>query len=397
MKKTILAEGMYIQSNYRNQRIDFLRGVAIIAVLILHFHLSYHLDQSALGKIFSPDFIKTMAGNGNYGVIIFFVISGFLITSTAFARYGELGKIDVIGFYVLRFARIMPCLLLAIALILLFSFSPITIFKNHPNTASMPLAVFSIFTFWHNVLMEKAGYFNYCLNIYWSLSVEEVFYIAFPILCLLFKRTRLLVPCWLALIIIAPIYRSYHAQNEIIALYGYLSCFDAIAIGCCAAVIARKIQLQGRMAHVIQYGAVFLLVSVYLWSRIMENIVFGVTLVAIATAILLIGAKSEGSKQVSSANSFSSVVRWFGKNSYELYLFHIIVLALMRSLCPPGSLGSYSQLLWMVVFFAASALVAGSIAKFYSQPMNQKIRELFFRFAQSNRLPSVTDKKIPML
>jgi peptidoglycan/LPS O-acetylase OafA/YrhL len=99
-----------IYSNFRNQKIDFLRGIAIIAVLILHFNLSYHIGESALNKIFSVDFIKTIASNGNYGVTMFFVISGFLITSTSLERYGSLGKIDIIGFYIFRFARIMPCL-----------------------------------------------------------------------------------------------------------------------------------------------------------------------------------------------------------------------------------------------------------------------------------------------
>jgi peptidoglycan/LPS O-acetylase OafA/YrhL len=140
--------------------------------------------------------------------------------------------------------------------------------------------------------MEQVGYFNYCLNIYWSLSVEEVFYIAFPLLCLLFKRARYIVPCWIALIIIGPLYRSFHTDNEIIALYGYLSCFDAIAIGCCAALIAKKIQFRNWWGSAIQYGAGLLLIAVYPYSNIMNNVVIGVSLLAIGTAALLIGAKN---------------------------------------------------------------------------------------------------------
>ncbi len=232
-------------TNFRNKRIDFLRGIAILAVLVLHFNLSYHLDQSALTNIFSVNFLKTLTSNGNYGVTMFFVISGFLITSMSIKRYNELGKIGLREFYIFRFSRIIPCLLLAIIIISFFKLINIPIFQNNPHTTSFFLAILSVLTFWHNYLMSKAGYFNYCLNIYWSLSVEEIFYVAFPIICIISKKLRFILPIWLCLIIAAPIYRSFYTQNEIIALYGYFSCFDAIAIGCCAAVIAKNIHFKG--------------------------------------------------------------------------------------------------------------------------------------------------------
>src|SRR5260221_113591 len=119
-----------VQSNYRNQQIDLLRGAAILVVLIMHFHFSYHLDQSALSNIFSVNFIKSVVSNGNYGVTLFFVISGFLITTTSLARYEVLSKIDIINFYIFRFARIMPCLILVLSLIALFNFLHIPIFEN---------------------------------------------------------------------------------------------------------------------------------------------------------------------------------------------------------------------------------------------------------------------------
>lgn len=368
-----------ISLNCRNQQIDFLRGLAILAVLVLHFNLSYHLDQSALNNIFSIDFIKRVASNGNYGVTMFFVISGFLITTTSLERYGKLSHIDTVGFYVFRFARIMPCLLLALTVIFILSLMHISIFENSPHTTSKFLSLFSVLTFWHNILMEKIGYFNYCLNIYWSLSVEEVFYIAFPLLCILFKKSRFIIPFWVMLIIIGPIYRSFYTQNEIVALYGYLSCFDAIAIGCCAALLAQRIKFNRWVSSLVQYASVFLLLGVYLYSGIMNNVVIGVTLMAIGTAFLLITAEKEPLERKKPIHFASSIIGWFGKNSYELYLFHIIVLALMREIFPPASLGNYSKLLWMAIFFCLSALLAGSIAKFYSRPLNKKLREYLLR------------------
>lgn len=78
----------------RNARIDFLRGAAIACVLILHFTLAFGLVNSPLGDLLGADAIKAIAFNGNYGVTIFFVISGYLITSGIVKRWGSLRQID---------------------------------------------------------------------------------------------------------------------------------------------------------------------------------------------------------------------------------------------------------------------------------------------------------------
>lgn len=374
--------GSNMNSNYRNYKIDFLRGVAILLVLILHFNISYHLDQSALNHIFSINFIKAISGNGNYGVTIFFVISGFLITSTSIERYGRLGNVDAVSFYIFRFARIMPCLLLVLGLISLFSFLNFPIFRNDAHSTSFVLGIFSVLTFWHNVLMEKIGYFNYCLNIFWSLSVEEIFYVVFPLLCLLLKKTRFILLFLISLIMISPIYRSHYADNEIIALCGYLSCFDAIAIGCVAAIIAQKIQFNGWLRKILLYSAGLFITGIYFYSGIMENVVLGVSLMAIGTAVLLMSASSEKMANNTAASLFGRTICWFGKNSYELYLFHIVVLALMKEMVSGDVLGDYSKLLWIALFFGSSVLVAGVISSFYSQPMNKKLRNLLLDYRE---------------
>lgn len=328
------------------------------------------------------DFIKAISSNGNYGVTIFFVISGFLITSTSLERYGTLGNVDALGFYIFRFARIMPCLLFVLGLISLFSFLHIPIFQNNANSTSFALGIFSVFTFWHNVLMEKIGYFNYCLNIFWSLSVEEIFYVVFPLLCLLLKKTKFILLFLITVIIISPIYRSHYTENEIVALYGYLSCFDAIAIGCVAAIIAQKIQLNGWLRKVLLYSAGLFITEVYFYSGIMENVVLGVSLMAIGTAVFLISASSEKTTSNTVTGLFGRMICWFGKNSYELYLFHIVVLALMKEMVSRDALGGYTKLLWMALFLGVSVLVAGAISTFYSQPMNKKLRNLLLNYRQ---------------
>jgi len=240
------------------------------------------------------------------------------------------------------------------------------------------VADLSVLTFWHNVLMAKVGYFNYGLNILWSLSVEEVFYLTFPLICLLLRRTRWIVPVWIAAIVFGPIYRSWHADDEIRFLYGYFACFDAIAMGCCVAVLARwlksrHITIGSRGRNLIQFAAGVFIAWIYLREAIGDSPVFGPSLVALGAAIFVL------SEAIWRPGENSHPFRWeptgwLGQRSYELYLFHIVVLALMRIIVDRGHLEPARKPIWFLVFLVASTAVAAAIARFYSEPLNQRLR-----------------------
>ncbi|HHT9035473.1 acyltransferase family protein, partial [Staphylococcus lugdunensis] len=65
----------------RNARIDLLRGISILLVLLHHFNIAYSLRDTALARVPGWDTIHAIVRNGNYGVTMFFAISGYLITS----------------------------------------------------------------------------------------------------------------------------------------------------------------------------------------------------------------------------------------------------------------------------------------------------------------------------
>jgi peptidoglycan/LPS O-acetylase OafA/YrhL len=364
--------------NLRDYRIDVLRGVSILLVLILHFHLAYNLVASPFATLFSARFVRAVARNGNYGVTIFFVISGYLITSTSLRRFSALGRISAKKFYAFRFARIFPCLILILTIITSLGLAGVPRFKNDGAVdVSFLTADFSVLTFWHNVLMAKVGYFNYGLNILWSLSVEEVFYLVFPPLCLVLRRDALILCVWLAAIIFGPIYRSHHADDEIKFLYGYFACFDAIAMGCCVALLSRKIRVSDVTRRVVQLGACAFIAWIYLRSDIDSSAVFGPTLVAAGAAVFLF---VEGANRAVGGGGRSyrlfKPTAWFGQRSYELYLFHIVVLAFMRNVYDRGALPASYKPLWFLLFLTLASLLAALIARFYSEPLNVCIRTL---------------------
>ena len=360
--------------------IDLLRGVAILLVLLLHYSLSYRLSKSPLADWFGVAAVRAVVNNGNYGVTMFFVVSGYLITSNTLRRFGSLAAIDVRAFYVMRAARILPPLLLAVSVIVTLGLLDVPMFGNTDGGKKLPasfyfLAVGSVLTFTHNLLMQSVGYFNYCLNIYWSLSVEEVFYLAFPPLCVLARRRVLVVAMCLCALIIGPIYRHVHADDELFFMVGYAACFDAIAFGCLAALLAsvkRPPPLAARWGGVV---AALALAASYL-SGIHGHEGFGFTAVAASSAVLVWCASASNGTGWAEAR-WLAPLRWAGRHSYELYLFHIIVLAAMRELVPRAQMGVDWKLPGLLLFIATSTGVAALVARYFSEPINAALRARF--------------------
>ncbi|APA68452.1 acyltransferase family protein [Janthinobacterium sp. 1_2014MBL_MicDiv] len=365
--------------NTRNSHIDALRGAAILCVLVLHFALAYGLKNSPLEAL--PGWLLRAAYQGNYGVTMFFVISGYLITSTSLRRWGDLARIDLAAFYVYRIARLLPSLLLALSIIVMLGTLDVPFFANSDGGKDLPasyfvIAIASVLTFWHNVLMQSAGYFNYCLNVYWSLSVEEMFYLLLPLSCrLLRKRHWILLLCGAA-IVAGPAYRSLHADNEIYFMYGYFACFDAIAIGCLTALLAQSVRLRPRQGQLLRLLSGLALAALYV-RGIGGHEVFGFTWIAVASAAFILGGTTaQGARPPRFAP-----LQWLGRHSYELYLFHIIVLAGMRNVVDKAGLAYAERLPWLLVFLAATALAAALVARYLSEPANAAIRRRFRRSA----------------
>lgn len=363
-------------STTRNSRIDFLRGTAIFMVLAHHFSLTYPLVESPLTRIFPPVWVERLVENGNYGVTMFFVISGFLITSNNLLRYGELRGVNLRQFYAFRFSRIIPPLVLALAVIVVLGLCGIPSFTNGDGGHTLPasffvIAVLSVLTFWHNVLMQAVGYFNYCLNIYWSLSVEEMFYLTFPLACLLLKRMTLIVALCAAAIVVGPLYRAMHRDDELFFMYGYAACFDAIAFGCLTALCFRQMNI-GRLARVVIRCVAGLGLTAAYFAGIDGHEVFGFSAIAFCTAGLLVNAAdSAGPKTRASPRRMAD---WLGRHSYELYLFHIIVLAVMRDFVPKGTLSYAFKLPYFALYLLLSVLVAAAVSRCYAEPINTGLR-----------------------
>jgi len=188
--------------------------------------------------------VSSLVWNGQRGVQMFFAISGFLITSTALRRWGSLKAVDIGDFYRLRFARIGPLLLALLTVLSVLHLAHVENFVVSSKTGGLGRALIAALTFHVNVLEARRGYLPGSWDILWSLSVEEMFYLFFPILCWVFARrlgrfggaTKFLVPLLLLFVVLGPFARTVFAHgNEVWEEYSYLGGMDAIALGCLTA------------------------------------------------------------------------------------------------------------------------------------------------------------------
>lgn len=366
----------------RNEFIDILRFISISLVLLHHFNIPYKLFETFLTfDFFNESFITMLARNGNYGVIMFFAISGYLITSHSLKRWNGIKNINSKDFYISRFARIIPTLVLLIVIVNILGFLGLKPFITQaPNDIIVPQSVvnFAALTFWMNILIINAGWVNYALGVLWSLSVEEVFYVLFPLVSIILKKERFFIFLCFALIIFCPYFRWLNYGNENGAyLYHYFSSFDGIAFGCLTAIVANHFRIPEKFSLIIKSLTILVMLLVYFYAPIKETSFWGISVFALCTSILILASLTSPKKYKS--NLFLNFFKNTGKNSYEIYLFHLIVLGLIKVFyLPPMTHGNIKVLL-LGVYLILSLLLGAVIAKYFSNPINGKIRNLFIK------------------
>src|ERR1700761_7268585 len=121
--------------------IDLLRGAAIFFVLMNHVNMRLLLAKVPYTAGLPDQLVSTLVWKGQYAVQMFFAVSGFLITSTALRRWGSLAQVNLRDFYVLRFARIAPLLLLLLAVLSLLHLAGLHDFVVKAKTGGLGRAL----------------------------------------------------------------------------------------------------------------------------------------------------------------------------------------------------------------------------------------------------------------
>lgn len=360
----------------RVDRIDLLRGLSILAVVVHHINLRIRIERTPIGAQLPRAIVSILGWNGHNGVIVFFAISGFLITTTCLRRWGALSQISLRGFYRLRLARIAPCLVALLIVLSALHLLGVPQYVVDPRRASLARALVAAFGLHFNWLEAHRGYLPANWDVLWSLSNEEMFYLFFPVLCLLARRRAILIGLLGAFVLLGPFARTVLTHNELWEEYGYLSAMDAIALGCLAAWAAHRLPAIRRLQVSLQVAGICLMAFVTLlkpWVRALGLYRTGldVTLLAAGTALALIGFLHRDLP----GSSFSAPLRWLGRNSYEVYLTHMMAIFSLLPLAKAWDPGWRWAPVWYLLMIGLAALVGGLVARYYSEPMNRWLRQ----------------------
>lgn len=365
-----------IKSN-RVDIIDLLRGIAILLVVIRHVQLRISFEQADYLMNLPEYLFNAIFVSGNEGVRIFFVISGFLITMTSLHRYSDLNKINIKEFYKFRFARIAPCLIGLLTILTVLHFSGV---KDYVINAKFSYGetLFSALTFHVNWLEGVKGYLPGSWDILWSLSVEEVFYIAFPLVCFISRSKRVLYAILITLIMIGPFYRFLLEGDKIWQSKAYLSCMDAIALGCLVALITHKKIIAKHVTTVFFIVGGLIVLFVLMVKRdpnfsVLSEIYVFKSILSIGVALLLVAAVRHELKPV--IRKLLSPLIIYGRLSYEVYLTHMFVVYSGVRLYKYYDVGINDSLIWLTGIILVSGMLGYTVERFFSNPMNLLLRK----------------------
>jgi peptidoglycan/LPS O-acetylase OafA/YrhL len=366
----------HARSWHRVDGIDVLRGLAIFFVLMNHVNIRLWLAKVPYTLGIPRQLVSSLVWNGQFGVQMFFAVSGFLITSTSLRRWGPLRQINVGDFYKLRFARIAPLLLLLLAVLSVLHFADVGGFVVTAKTGGLGRALVAALTFHVNLLEARRGYLPGPWDILWSLSVEEMFYLVFPLICVLFGRRKLLIAVLCGFILLGPVGRTVFTHgNDIWQEKSYLGGMDAIAMGCLTALLTWRVRLSSRALRAIGAAGMALLIFMLCFSRRAYAWGLGttgldMTVLAVGTCLVIIAASQAQWR----APRILGPLLDLGQRSYEVYLTHMfVVLAFFGIFVKLGKPMPGVPVLFVATVILA-AILGDAVGKCYSEPMNRWLR-----------------------
>jgi peptidoglycan/LPS O-acetylase OafA/YrhL len=350
-------------------QLNALRAFAAFAVLFFHFY-QLHEREPVLVNV------------GVLGVRLFFVLSGFLITgillecrgvsSTRSGRVGQLRQ-----FYVRRMLRIFPLYYLVLFITAVANVYPVR------ETFSW------LATYTSNIYFTLRGSWNGPINPFWTLAVEEQFYLLWPWL-ILFVADKYLLPCIITAIFLAPVYKIigfYLGLNGFARSVITFACLDSLGLGALLAFYRRKNPLQFQLlAQHRAYNWVGPILTIFVVTIILApaTFFFGVANDLI-TAILcawIIHKASVGFGGLTGYILEAKPFLYCGTISYGIYVYHTFMPVMVREFCHRFHVVYPRQpALRFTLLGAVTILIATLSWWFFEKPINNLKKR--FRYSKT--------------
>ena len=332
------------------------RGLSIIGVIL--FHGNFFPSDSLLAKV---------TYHGDIGVDVFFAVSGFLICGLLLQEYARAGEIDLRCFYIRRVFRILPPYYAALAAIVAISaFGAI-----HITYSNLP----SCLLFYRNYMPLGGDYYT---AHYWSLSVEEHFYLLWPVLLIASTPKRagkvafvlaLAVFCWRVLEI------QFHFLSGILPWEDVLcrsdTRLDGLLWGCLAAIYFPAI--KGRVERV-RFSQLWLpLLAVVLATQGIHT--RSLMLQTFLAPALVLSTVLQPRNLLGRLLEWKPL-SWIGTISYSLYLWQELFLAHAPQVMATGAFRHFQQPPWNVLAILVCACVSRYLIEIPMTRLGHRLVEL---------------------
>ena len=310
--------------------VEGLRAIAVLLVVLFHSGVS-------------------LVSGGYVGVDVFFVISGFVITGVLLRERSDTGRTSIFAFYGRRARRIIPAATLVIIATVIMAYWFLGIGGGAPAAsdgrwAAVFLANFHFIATGTNYLASQAP--PSPLQNFWSLAVEEQFYVVYPTLFLLIAGMKVLsLRARLAIALSVVVVASYaysvtdtHA-NPVDAYFSPFTRAWELALGALvAASTPWLLKIPARLAASATWvGLAAVLIAAFVFDNQTAYPGSLVAIPVVGAALIIAGgmkAHATGAESLLHLSPF----RWLGQRSYSLYLWHwpILIIAAEYRASPPS-------------------------------------------------------------
>ncbi|CAN5914304.1 acyltransferase family protein [soil metagenome] len=321
--------------------LDGMRGIAVLAVI------AYHLDV--------PGF-----GGGFLGVDLFFVLSGALITALLLLEHDVRGRVDVARFWARRARRLLPAVLLLLAVV-------VPVARTDIGIRGDALATLGYVANWRFAAQARSYFAEAAalspLNHMWSLAIEEQFYIVWPLVMGLLARARrrlVTVLVGAAVVSIICLAWLFLTSDPSQAYYHTLARAHELVIGALAAVVlvraGQRAQRLRALARTWLLPAVAVVVGATAMMGEAGTVYYlgGSVIFSVAVAVIILGLEGPHPSRLRRLLSWRPLVT-VGTLSYGLYLWHWPFVVLLRRLGFEGPVFGVAVVALTAAFAVTSA------------------------------------------
>lgn len=352
------------------QKIYFpnLNGLRFIASFLVIIH---HIEQiKSISKIDNYwEAIPFVRIIGKLGVVLFFVLSGFLITYLLLAEEYFFKNISIRKFYMRRILRIWPLYFLII--FLAFFVLPnvdIFTFQGYGKDviySNLLLKLFLYVIFFPNLVLALLGIVPYASHT-WSIGTEEQYYLVWPIILKYFKKYRIILMLFIILSYLAldKILSTHYSdilpcKNVVKAFWSSFN-IDCMAIGGIYAILLFQ---KSKILKLLQNNIVFYLTLILVVFLMLKGVYIPYVqyeFYSVLFGIIILNFATNEKIQISLENR---VLNYLGNISYGLYMYHPIAIVL--ALAITSSINFITNWLLYPLSFALTIIIAGLSYKYY--------------------------------